>query len=191
MPHLTRQNMYKQIKECLIKNQLFPMKGNILGISGINQFYPFIDFNDSILEEVNYPDVDIQNLPYSDDSFDVIISDQVLEHIEDPQRAFRESFRVLRRKGISIHTTCFFNFIHKYPNDFWRFTPDALLYLSTDFSEVLDCKGWGNRIAILLCFLGNRFRLLNIPETKWSLRNLIANYNETQYPIVTWIITKK
>jgi SAM-dependent methyltransferase len=183
--------MYKKIKECLIDNQLFPLKGNILGISGIDQFYPFIDFNNSVIEEANYPEVDIQNLPYDDKSFDFVISDQIIEHIETPQKAFSESFRVLKKEGISIHTTCFINFIHKYPNDFWRFTPDALMHLSTDFSEVLNCDGWGNRVAILLCFLGNRFRSLKIPETKWSIRNLIANFNERQYPIVTWIVAKK
>ena len=93
--------------------------------------------------------------------------------------------------GTAIHTTCFMNAIHHYPKDFWRFSTDALKYLCKDFSEILQSEGWGNRIAILLCFIGNRFRSISIPENKWSLRRLIAIWNETNYPIVTWVIAKK
>jgi ubiquinone/menaquinone biosynthesis C-methylase UbiE len=191
MTHLTRYTMYKQIKERLIQNHFFPLKGSILGISGIDNFHPFIDFDASIIEEVHYPEADIQDLPYHDETYDVIISDQVIEHIENPQKAIRESYRVIKKGGLSIHTTCFINYIHTYPVDFWRFTPDALRFLCRDFDQVLDCSGWGNRIAILICLLRDKFRSLPIPESSWSIRNCIAKYNESRYPIVTWIIAKK
>ena len=29
------------------------------------------------------------------------------------------------------------------------------------------------------------------PENKWSIRRLIATYNEKRYPIVTWMVAKK
>jgi len=29
------------------------------------------------------------------------------------------------------------------------------------------------------------------PETKWSIRCLIATYNEKRYPIVIWVVAKK
>ena len=48
-------------------------------------FYQFIDTDSSEIVEVNYPEVDIQNLKYDNDCFDVLITDQVLEHIEDPR----------------------------------------------------------------------------------------------------------
>jgi ubiquinone/menaquinone biosynthesis C-methylase UbiE len=84
--------------------------------------------------------------------FDFVISDQVIEHLEDPKKAVKESYRVLKKGGVAIHTTCFINYIHFCPKDFRRFSPDALRYLCKDFSEILQCEGWGNRIAILLCF---------------------------------------
>lgn len=183
--------MYKQIKECFKENGHLPMKGKILGISGINNFYPFLDMKNAKLTEAKYPEVDMQNLPYEDNSFNFVISDQVIEHLEDPKKAIKESYRVLKKNGIAIHTTCFINYIHLCPEDFWRLSPAALRYLCKDFSEILNCEGWGNRIAILLCFLSNRFRFARIPETKWSIRYLIANYNEEQYPIVTWVVAKK
>ena len=167
-----------------------PIKGKILGISGIKNFYPLISKNAEVLD-VQYPEVDMQDLPYEDNSFDFVISDQVIEHLEDSPKAIKESYRVLKEGGIAIHTTCFINYIHRCPKDFWRFSPDALRYLCQDFSEILYCEGWGNRVAILLCFLSDRFRFLNIPETRWSLRHLLATYNEDQYPIVTWVVVKK
>lgn len=178
--------MYKKLMEFFKKS----MDGKILVISGIGNFRPLISKNAEVLD-VQYPEVDMQNLPHKDNIFDFVISDQVIEHLEDPQKAVEESCRVLKEGGIAIHTTCFINYIHLCPKDFWRFSPEALRYLCKDFSEILCCEGWGNRIAILLCFLSDRFRFIKIPDTKWSIRHLIATYNEKRYPIVTWVIAKK
>ncbi len=153
--------------------------------------YPFIDLKSSNLTEVEYPTIDIHDLPFKKNSFDVVISDQVLEHIEAPHKAIEESNRVLRSDGIAIHTTCFMNYIHFCPKDYWRLSPDALRKLCKSFSDILCCAGWGNRFAILLCFLSHRFRAAKIPERKSSLLRLIASHNEKQYPIVTWVIAKK
>ncbi len=186
MAHLTRYYMYKKLREFFKE----PMDGKILGISGIGNFRPLISKTADVLG-VQYPEVDMQNLPYKDNSFDFVISDQVIEHLEDPKKAVEELYRVLKVGGIAIHTTCLINYIHLCPKDFWRFSSDALRYLCKDFSEILHSRGWGNRIAILLCFLSDRFRFMNIPETKWSIRHLIASYNEEKYPIVTWVVAKK
>ena len=42
---------------------------------------------------------DITNLPFSDKSFDHIVASEVLEHIEDDQKALSELFRVLKPSG--------------------------------------------------------------------------------------------
>jgi len=46
--------------------------------------------------------VDIINIPYKDDSFDVILCSHVLEHVADDQKAMRELFRVLMPGGWAI-----------------------------------------------------------------------------------------
>ena len=51
--------MYKRIKECFKE----PMTGKILDISGIKNFYPAIDMKNAEIIEVQYPSVDMQNLP--------------------------------------------------------------------------------------------------------------------------------
>ena len=102
------------------------MKGKILGISGIKNFYPFINIKDAELTQVDYPEVDMQNLPYKDNSFDFVISDQVIEHLEEPKKAILESYRVLRSGGIAVHTTCFMNLIFRY-NKRWRYSERVII----------------------------------------------------------------
>ncbi|MBU6149164.1 MAG: methyltransferase domain-containing protein [Verrucomicrobia bacterium] len=48
--------------------------------------------------------MDITNIQYPDNFFDLIICNHVLEHIEDDQRAIREMKRVLTKKGLAILT---------------------------------------------------------------------------------------
>ena len=45
---------------------------------------------------------DITNLPFDDDSFDVILCNHVLEHIQDDIKAMRELFRVMKKGGMGI-----------------------------------------------------------------------------------------
>jgi SAM-dependent methyltransferase len=45
---------------------------------------------------------DIRSLPYRDKSFDGIFCHHVLEHLEEPKKAVKEFFRVLRKDGIVI-----------------------------------------------------------------------------------------
>ena len=47
---------------------------------------------------------DLQNLTFDSCSFDVVITQDVLEHVRDPWVAFREIHRVLKPKGIHIFT---------------------------------------------------------------------------------------
>lgn len=47
----------------------------------------------------------ITDLPYSDDSFDLVISDNVMEHIEEPELVFKEIYRVLKPGGMFLFKT--------------------------------------------------------------------------------------
>ena len=47
---------------------------------------------------------DIADLTFEDESFDIIVSSDVLEHVNDLQSAFRETYRVLRSGGIHLFT---------------------------------------------------------------------------------------
>jgi ubiquinone/menaquinone biosynthesis C-methylase UbiE len=51
------------------------------------------------LESVTLVEGDLFNIPYSDDSFDIVISQGVLHHTSDPYRGFLELVRICRPNG--------------------------------------------------------------------------------------------
>ena len=52
----------------------------------------------------NYPDLDMQAMPYPDESFDLVVHSDTLEHVPDRSRALSECRRVLRPTGALCFT---------------------------------------------------------------------------------------
>jgi hypothetical protein len=82
-------------------------------------------------------------------AFDAIFSVATLEHLPMPWIVAAEINRVLRLGGLTYHAApqCFP--VHEAPNDFWRFTDEALMILfgpSSGF-EVLRC-GMADRMVV-------------------------------------------
>jgi ubiquinone/menaquinone biosynthesis C-methylase UbiE len=180
--------MYRQLQS--VGETLSSREGDVLAISESKKLCDVLGIKPRSLIEANYPNHNFLSLQFPDKSFDFVFSDQVLEHVEgDPQQAINESWRVLRPGGIAIHTTCFINPIHGCPSDYWRFTPEALRFLGSRFSRVLDCDGWGNFEAWFLIRDGLRFD--GIPHAKWHPLHRIATRNDPEWPIVTWIVAQK
>lgn len=69
------------------------------------------------------------DIPAENASFDCILSTAVLEHLEEPGRALKEAFRVLRPGGHVLYTAPLFWHLHEEPRDFYRFTRYGLEYL--------------------------------------------------------------
>lgn len=57
--------------------------------------------------------VDIEMMPYDDDTFDLLIASHVLEHVEDDRRAIAEIHRVLSPGGSAILQTPFSPVLHE------------------------------------------------------------------------------
>ena len=62
-------------------------------------------------------------------SFDAVMSTAVLEHLAMPWIVAAEINRTLRPGGLSYHVTVQSWPVHEQPNDFWRFTDEALALL--------------------------------------------------------------
>ncbi len=72
----------------------------------IRRKYKEIEYftTDFILEDVDFRNEDIQKLSFSDQSFDIIFCNHVIEHVEDDDAAISEMARVLRGGGIAVIT---------------------------------------------------------------------------------------
>jgi SAM-dependent methyltransferase len=71
-------------------------------------------------------------LPFDRDTFDAVLSTQVLEHVPDPALALRECARVTRPGGSVLLTVPGVWSAHEVPFDYWRFTRHGVERLLTD-----------------------------------------------------------
>lgn len=188
-PWVTRYVMYREIESIRARLPDSP-DSRVLAISRSANLVELLALCPAEVIEANYPDYDILHLDFADQSFDYVLSDQVLEHVEgSPQRAIDECYRVLKPGGIAVHTTCFINPIHEYPKDFWRFTPQALKFLHKNWSEIIECSGWGNPDVWFAVEDGVRFE--GVPHAEWHPLHKVAIKNDLDWPITTWIVARK
>jgi SAM-dependent methyltransferase len=76
--------------------------------------------------------------PLPDDSADVVLCTETLEHVRRPERLLAEAARCLRPGGRLLLTVPFAARWHFVPHDYWRFTPSSLAALLEEagFREV-------------------------------------------------------
>ncbi|MFH1202124.1 MAG: methyltransferase domain-containing protein [Candidatus Omnitrophota bacterium] len=72
----------------------------------------------------------VLELPCKLESFDTILSTQVLEHLPEPRMSLQEAFRVLKKGGYLILTAPMVWELHETPFDYYRFTKYGLINLA-------------------------------------------------------------
>jgi len=55
-------------------------------------------------ELITYPDADMTNLKFQDESWDLVIHSETLEHVPNPNAGLRECHRILKTNGACIFT---------------------------------------------------------------------------------------
>ncbi len=65
-------------------------------------------------------------IPLPEGEVDLVLSTQVLEHVDDPALYLSESFRVLRPGGKLVLSTHGIMYYHRDPEDHWRWTRTGL-----------------------------------------------------------------
>lgn len=80
------------------------------------------------IDETTNPDFlcSADDIPLPTQSVDVILLAEVLEHLENPERALAEMARLLKANGHMVLTMPFLNSIHADPYDFQRWTPSKI-----------------------------------------------------------------
>lgn len=92
------------------------------------------------------PDIvgDVLNPPIPDASYDTIVSNQVMEHVQEPWVMIEQIARILRPGGTCILSAPFMAPFHANPTDFYRFTEQGMRHLVERAGlEVLICTKHG------------------------------------------------
>ena len=135
---------------------------------------------------VHYPDFDLL-APHDIGQFDVVICEQVLEHVADPWRAARTLAALCRPGGSVIVSTPFMLRVHPSPADHWRFTPSGLTELLRSAGlDVATVGSWGNT----WCIRRNHrhwaiYRPWHRVLARWALRN------DPLVPQVVWAFAQR
>jgi UDP-N-acetylmuramyl pentapeptide phosphotransferase/UDP-N-acetylglucosamine-1-phosphate transferase/SAM-dependent methyltransferase len=104
---------------------------------------------------------DVGALPFGEGAFDTVLSNQVLEHVAEPQQVLREVARVLRPDGHLILTAPHIWEVHEVPHDYYRFTPYGLRYLAEkaglEVVEIRAMAGFWVTAGARFCYYLARF----------------------------------
>lgn len=79
--------------------------------------------------------------PFRDNSFDTVISTQMLEHVEKPWMVISEIRRILKPGGVCILTAPFWVPYHADPHDYFRYTKEGLESLFKNEGFEIETSG--------------------------------------------------
>ena len=133
----------------------------------------------------NYPDYDVCVRPLAE-TFDIIIAEQVFEHLLWPHRAAKNVFAMLRPGGYFFLATPFLLRVHEIPVDCSRWTETGLKYLLADSGfnlEDIKTGSWGNVSAAKANLRRNSFPAY--------YRHVSDLKNDPMFPVQVWALARK
>jgi hypothetical protein len=180
--HWQRVVMYKTCGEWL--QDLGPIELDCTEISASERNDVWRDLNWRTYTELNWPEFDVcEPLDGHQNSADVIIADQVFEHLLWPYRAGKNIHAMLRTGGYALITVPFMIPVHEVPIDCSRWTETGLKYLLAECGFELDeirTGSWGNRSSV-------KANLKHWARHGWFR----FNKNDSRYPVAVWALARK
>lgn len=139
--------------------------------------YTVADYEDTrntMFSQANsdFVQADALNLPFQDASIDTLLFTQVLEHVEDPNRALDEIHRVIKQDGILIISVPFIYQAHAEPYDFWRFSEHGIKKMLTDKNFQIEVFHYQGYLGTTLISILNGF-LWQLSSRNKLLRNTL------------------
>lgn len=145
-----------------------------------------------------FPDVnviaDAHKLPFKGGAFDIVISQAVLEHTEDPWEVVNEIYRILRNKGIVYVEVPFLQGFHPSPSDYYRFTIQGLEKLFSRFKKIdLNvCVGPSSTLSwVLREYLSGVFSFFSENKFLYGLGYFIAGWITFPIKYFDFILSKR
>lgn len=173
-----RTVMYK--KCYALVNELRPNELDTLEISGAEN-WQHLGFKSFVSTE--YPEFDICK-DKLDKRFDLIIADQIFEHLLYPYRAAKNVYQMLKPGGHFLVATPFMIKIHPMPYDCTRWTETGMKYFLHECGfalENIQTDSWGNKS----CVRANM-------RKGWAPRGWFGSLkNQAYFPVTVWALAKK
>lgn len=107
------------------------------GFADLRPIFPDMEYVGSDMREGVGVDrvLNLHHIDLPDESVGTVLCLDTLEHVEYPRRAMEEIRRILKPDGLVVISSVMNFPIHDYPNDYWRFTPEAFNILLQDFNR--------------------------------------------------------
>jgi SAM-dependent methyltransferase len=159
--------------------QISPKPKSVLEISG--QRWEGFGFDE--YTRVNFPEYDICD-EVLETTYDLIVAEQVFEHLLWPYRAGRNIWEMLNPGGHFLITTPFLIRLHDAPYDCTRWSDIGLKHFLMECgfsSESVQAGSWGNRA----CVKANFRRWTTYRRWIHSLKN------ERDFPLVVWALARR
>lgn len=119
----------------------------------------------------------LQELCFPDDTFDVVICTQVLEHVAEPEQVLRELTRVLKPGGHLVLVAPQSWHEHQVPYDFFRYTSFGIRYLlkkvGLSIEEIRPLGGYYWYLSFQLQLMSYWTFSRNKVLEKWGLLHLL------------------
>lgn len=132
---------------------------------------------------VSYPDYDVCAAPLAA-RFDLILAEQVFEHLRWPYRAGRNVHAMLSPGGFALISTPFLVRLHEHPIDCTRWSETGLRHFLAECGfpfEKIQTGSWGNRACVKANF------------DRWARyrRRFHSLVNEPRFPYHVWALAQK
>lgn len=115
-----------------------------------------------------------ENIPTDDNSFDVVLMTEVLEHLKTPELVIKECYRVLKPSGKMIITVPFLNAVHADPYDYQRWTSEKIkIEFEKAGFKVINIEAMGSFFGVFYDLL--RTALSSTSKNPAALKNKIIN----------------
>ena len=175
----SRVVMNREMKN--LARQIAPANLDALEVSGSQ----WQEFGFKSYRNTRYPGYDVCEGTLDDARYDIVIADQVFEHVLWPYRAGKNIWQMLRPGGFFLLSTPFLIRIHDVV-DCTRWTETGMKYFLAECGFPLECTrtgSWGNRACVVA----------NLNPTHWIRyrKRLHSLKNEPAYPHVVWALTQK
>jgi SAM-dependent methyltransferase len=166
------------------------------GIAPYRKHFEHVTYETADFGEVDkeYSHIDyvcrLEELPMADETYDLVLCSQVLEHIPDPLPVLRELRRVLKPGGQAWVSAPLFYEEHEVPYDFFRYTQFAWQQMADEAGFTVESiewlEGYYGTISYQLAMASNQLPMIWLPvRVACFALSLLFGFLDTKFKVTT------